>query len=56
MERTAFKTTSFKEAEKHDREQQLNMTANQRLAAARALQRRFYGDKVKDIRQCHPKN
>ena len=53
MDRIVSKTTSFEEAEKYDRKQQLQMTPNQLLAAARLLQQRHYGKKVKDIRQCH---
>ena len=55
MDRVAFKTNSFEESEKYDREQQRRMTPDQRLAAARILQQRYYGKNVKDIRECFPK-
>jgi hypothetical protein len=55
MKRIAHKTTSFSEAEKYNIEQQIMMTAAQRLAAARQLKKRFYRGKQKDIREWHQK-
>ena len=51
MERIVNKARSFKEAEEWDRRQQLAMTPGQRIAAARILQLRVFGQ-AKDIRAC----
>lgn len=55
MERVAHKSKSFKEADEWDVRQQLAMTPQQRIDAARALQRRVYGP-GKDIHACHKTN
>ena len=55
MERVVHITLSFKEAEDWDRRQLQSMSPQQRIWAARVLQRRFFGP-PKDIRQCREKN
>ena len=52
MQRVVHKSKSFKEADETDVRQQLAMTPQQRVDAARALQRRVFGA-GKDIRACH---
>jgi hypothetical protein len=54
MQRVVHKARSFKEADAYDVRQQRAMTPQQRMDAARELQRRFYGPS-KDIRSCHRK-
>jgi hypothetical protein len=53
MKRIVNIARSFSEAEKWDIYQQINMTARQRMAAARELKERVYGKNVKDVRECH---
>jgi hypothetical protein len=55
MEKIVKKFNSFEEAEKYDIDQQIRMTAAQRLAAARLLKKRCYRGKNKDIRAWHRK-
>ena len=55
MKRIAHKSTNFSDAEKYDIKQQDSMTPAERMAAARRLKIRFYGDKTKDVRECQPK-
>jgi len=55
MERVVHKSKSFKEADEWDVRQQLAMTPQQRIDAARALRLRVYG-RAKDIRACHKAN
>lgn len=45
----------FKEAEEWDIHQQVSMSPEQRLRAAKELRDRFYPTDAKDIRACHPK-
>ncbi len=52
MQRVVHKSKSFKEADENDVRQQLAMTPQDRVDAARALQRRVFG-RGKDIRACH---
>lgn len=52
MERIVHKARSFEEAAEYDVRQQLAMTPQERVDAARELQRRFYGPSP-DIRECH---
>ena len=51
MERVVHKTTSFEEAEDWDVRQQLAMTPQERILAARELQRRFYGPNPIGLRE-----
>lgn len=44
----------FKEADEWDIQQQVSLTPQQRLAAAKELRDRFYPADAKDIRACHP--
>jgi len=52
MQRVVHKSKSFEEADENDIRQQLAMTSQERVDAARALQRRVFG-RGKDIRACH---
>jgi hypothetical protein len=52
MERVAHKSRSFEKAARWDVEQQVSMTPNQRLLAAKVLKERVYGKNVKDVREC----
>ena len=52
MQRVVHKSRSFSDADDHDVRQQLAMTPQERVDAARALQRRVFG-RGKDIRACH---
>jgi len=54
MERVVHKAQGFKEAEEWDIEQQVSMTPEQRMRAAKELRDRFYPN-AKDVRACHPK-
>ncbi len=56
MERVIHKAKSFKEAEDWDIEQQVSMTPEQRLRAARELRDRVYPVNAKDVRACHAKH
>ncbi len=53
MERVVNKSTSHQEAARWDVEQQVSMTPQQRLAAARILKERAYPRGAKDVRACH---
>ena len=53
MERIIHKAKSHKEAELWDIKQQLEMTPEQRQKAAKELKRRFYGDKIPDVRSAN---
>jgi hypothetical protein len=53
MERVAKKFSNFKEAEEWTIRQYREMTPDERLAAARELQRRFFGPNQPDIREWH---
>ena len=52
VERIAFKTNSFEQADKWDVKQHINLTLEERLSIARALKDRIR-PKAKDVRQCH---
>ena len=52
MKMVTHKCHSFKDADAWDRKQQLAMTPQERIHAARELQRRVYGQ-TKDVRACH---
>lgn len=51
MERVAFKTTSFAEADRWDREQVWAMTPDERLRILRILRERVYGKDAPDVRE-----
>jgi len=51
MEAVANKALSFRQAEAWDRRQQQAMTPQQRIKAARLLQRRLFGP-ARDVREC----
>lgn len=53
MERVVHKTKSFKEADEWDIQQQIAMTPEQRLRAAKELRDRVYPANSKDVRACH---
>ena len=55
MERVCHKAKGFKEADEWDIQQQVAMTPEQRLAAAKTLRDRVYPSDAKDIRACHVK-
>ncbi len=54
MERVVHKSSNHEEAARWDVEQQVSMTPQERLAAARALKDRAYPPDAKDVRACHP--
>lgn len=51
MERVAFKTSSFAEADRWDREQSWALTSDERLRILRVLQERVYGNATLDVRE-----
>jgi len=53
MERVVHKSKGFQEAEDWDVEQQVAMTPEQRLRAAKELRDRVYPVNAKDVRACH---
>lgn len=53
MERVVHVARSFDEAEDWDVRQQVAMTPQQRMRAARALKDRAYPGRQKDVRECH---
>jgi hypothetical protein len=53
MERIVHISRSFEEAEQWDIEQNLSMTPEERLAAARELAERVYGKDQPDVREYH---
>jgi hypothetical protein len=55
MKWVVHKAKSFKEADEWDIQQQVSMTPEQRLAAAKVLRDRAYPSDTKDIRACHAK-
>ncbi|HTS16793.1 MAG TPA: hypothetical protein VMP11_04400 [Verrucomicrobiae bacterium] len=54
MERVVHKAKGFKEAEEWDIQQQIAMTPEERLRAAKELRDRVYPANAKDVRACHP--
>ena len=44
---------NFAEADLWDIKQQVNMTPNERLLAAKVIRDRVYGSDAKDVRECH---
>jgi hypothetical protein len=55
MERIAHKAKGHTQASEWDIQQQLAMTPQERIRAARELQRRAFGTQTKDVRACHKK-
>ena len=53
MERVVHKAKSFKEADEWDIQQQVAMTPQERLDAAKELRDRVYPPPNKDVRECH---
>ncbi len=53
MERVVHISRSFSEAEEWDILQNLSMTAEERLTAARQLAERVYGQEQPDVREFH---
>ncbi len=51
LEREVHKAKSFDEAARWDRAQQLAMTPDERLEAARVLRERAFGADVPDVRE-----
>lgn len=56
MKRVANKAKSFREAEAWDIKQQIEMTPQERMRAARALKDRAYPPPQPDVREWHRKN
>lgn len=54
MERLVHKSRTFADADKWDVEQQMGMTPQERMRAARELKFRVYPEDSLDVRQCHP--
>jgi len=55
MERIVHKSRGFADADKWDVEQQISMTPQERMLAARELKFRIYPEDAPDVRQCHQK-
>ena len=55
IKRVAHKTKSFKEAEEWDILQHIQMSSEERQKAAKELRKRFYGNKVPDVREVYIK-
>jgi hypothetical protein len=53
MERIVHKSRSFEEADRHDIQQQIEMTPQERMQAARALKERAYPVDAPDVRECY---
>jgi len=53
MERVVHISRSFEEAEQYDILQNISMTPDERLAAARQLALRVYGENQPDVRESH---
>ena len=53
MERVFKKFSGFEEAEQHDIQYYIHLSADQRQAIARVLKKRAYGNDVPDIREYH---
>lgn len=55
MKRVVNKAKNIKEAEEWDIQQCIQMTPDQRQAAALMLKKRVFGNKVPDVREYHRK-
>ena len=53
MERVVNKASCHEEARRWDIQQQVSMTPEQRLRAARELKDRAFPSEAKDVRACH---
>ncbi len=51
MKRVVHKALSFEDAEEWNVQQQVEMTPQERMAAARELNERVYGTETKDVRE-----
>jgi len=56
MEKKVHIARDHKHAEEYDIQQYLEMTPDERLAAAKKLKERVYGKNPPDIRQAHNRN
>ena len=55
VERIVHKSRSFGDADRWDVQQQMSMTPQERMLAARELRFRIYPENPPDVRQCHQK-
>ena len=53
MERVVHKASSHEDAHRWDVEQQVSMSPEERLRAARVLKERAFPTDAKDVRACH---
>jgi hypothetical protein len=53
MIRLGKKSRSFKAAEQWNLQQYREMSPNERISVARALQRKVFGPNAPDVRACH---
>jgi len=53
VERIVKKSRSFREADRWNAKQNLDLTPQERIRIARALQRRAYPGRTKDVREWH---
>ena len=53
MERIVKKSRSFRAADRWNAKQNLELTPQERIRIARALRRRAYPGRLKDVRECH---
>jgi len=56
MEKKVHIARNHKHAEEYDIQQYLEMTPDERLAAAKKLKERVYGKNPPDIREAHKRN
>lgn len=56
MKHIVHKSHNFNDAEKWDIQQQINMTPQQRMDAAKKIRERVYGKNSIDIREYHERN
>lgn len=55
MEKVGKRSRSFEEAEEWDIEQQVSMTPQERMKAAKAIKDRLFPPPQPDVRECHKK-
>jgi len=53
MERVVHKAKNHKEAEEWDVRQCIRMSPEERQAIAKALKRKYFGEKTEDLREAH---
>ena len=56
MERIVHKAMSFEEAQEWDIQQVVQMSPEERMAAAKVLRDRFYPPDSPDVRACQPRS